>query len=268
VTPLAGWGGGPGQKQQATAGWLAALPVFEPHWQVLMSHGLATGWLQWGDTRYEFADAPFYAEKNWGGAFPRKWFWVQCNAWEGVPGLALTCAGAVRDLPLLRLTENVGLMGIHIPQALLDPAAPADSYVFIELMPTTGVLDWSVQPWGSWRITGRNRRWEASLVAECDPGAGTPLRAPTADRGLAAACKDTFAGRATLCVWDRTRPAGSGPVLKAMSTQAALETGGGPWFETWNARSEMKEPLRSATLLPVDVDAVRRVIPQWDPPGL
>jgi Tocopherol cyclase len=33
VEPLDGWGDSGGQ-QKATAGWLAALPVFEPHWQV------------------------------------------------------------------------------------------------------------------------------------------------------------------------------------------------------------------------------------------
>ena len=33
VKPQLGWGD-EGTKQKATAGWLAALPVFEPHWQV------------------------------------------------------------------------------------------------------------------------------------------------------------------------------------------------------------------------------------------
>jgi tocopherol cyclase len=92
VEPRAGWGGGPDKQQKATAGWLAALPVFEPHWQaragvatasdawltralthalsmhddqVLMSHGLATGHIDWAGRRYDFQDAPFYAEKNW-----------------------------------------------------------------------------------------------------------------------------------------------------------------------------------------------------------
>lgn len=32
VTPVDGWGSR-NSKQQATAGWLSALPVFEPHWQ-------------------------------------------------------------------------------------------------------------------------------------------------------------------------------------------------------------------------------------------
>lgn len=34
VQPLLGWGK-KGEKQRATAGWLASLPVFEPHWQVV-----------------------------------------------------------------------------------------------------------------------------------------------------------------------------------------------------------------------------------------
>ena len=40
IEPRLGWGGEWGvDKQYSTAGWLAALPVFEPHYQVLMAHG-------------------------------------------------------------------------------------------------------------------------------------------------------------------------------------------------------------------------------------
>ena len=35
------------------------------------------GWIEWGDRRFEFQDAPSYCEKNWGGSFPEKWFWVR-----------------------------------------------------------------------------------------------------------------------------------------------------------------------------------------------
>lgn len=62
--------------------------------QVLMAHGLATGWFEWGGRRLEFADAPCYAEKNWGGGFPSKWLWVQCNSFDGEPGASLTAVGA------------------------------------------------------------------------------------------------------------------------------------------------------------------------------
>ena len=30
-----------------------------------MSHGLASGYIDWGGRRYAFERAPFYAEKNW-----------------------------------------------------------------------------------------------------------------------------------------------------------------------------------------------------------
>ena len=40
--PVYGWGDTV-SKQKATAGWLAAFPVFEPHWQICMAGGLSTG---------------------------------------------------------------------------------------------------------------------------------------------------------------------------------------------------------------------------------
>ncbi|GFQ01987.1 tocopherol cyclase chloroplastic [Phtheirospermum japonicum] len=108
--PVYGWGNIE-SKQKSTAGWLAAFPVFEPHWQICMGGGLSTGWIEWDDKRYEFKNAPSYSEKNWGGAFPRKWFWVQCNVFKGADGeVALTAAGGLRQLPGLSETfENAAL---------------------------------------------------------------------------------------------------------------------------------------------------------------
>jgi tocopherol cyclase len=40
--PTYGWGNVQ-SKQKSTAGWLAAFPVFEPHWQICMAGGLSTG---------------------------------------------------------------------------------------------------------------------------------------------------------------------------------------------------------------------------------
>ena len=58
-----------------------------------MAHGRATGWIDWGGQRYEFEDAPSYAEKNWGGGFPDKWCWMQCDSFEGGGMSGITCAG-------------------------------------------------------------------------------------------------------------------------------------------------------------------------------
>ena len=63
-----------------------------------------------------------------------------------------------------------------------------------------------------WRIWGRNRRIEAVVEATCE-SSGTPLRAPTANTGLAPFCRDSFAGQVGVA-WDRAGsvevPPGSG----------------------------------------------------------
>ena len=91
VRPVAGWGNYPPlsssrnvndfasynehnresdrYRQFSTAGWLAFFPVFEPHWQITMAHARASGCINWNGTIYEFKDAPFYGEKNWGGCY-------------------------------------------------------------------------------------------------------------------------------------------------------------------------------------------------------
>ena len=58
-----------------------------------MAKGLASGHIRWGDKHYSFKDAPAYSEKNWGAGFPKKWFWVQCETFEGAPDVALTAVG-------------------------------------------------------------------------------------------------------------------------------------------------------------------------------
>jgi tocopherol cyclase len=71
-----------------------------------MAHGLATGWIDWNGKRYDFTNAPAYGEKNWGRAFPQKWFWLNCNGFNNEPDLALTqvvagekCCGGKNLLP-------------------------------------------------------------------------------------------------------------------------------------------------------------------------
>lgn len=303
IQPISGWGP-EGGSQKATAGWLSVLSVFEPHWQVLMSHGLATGWFEWGGKRYEFNDAPSYSEKNWGGGFPSKWCWVQCNSFDGYPGLSVTAVGARRMLaqgiPILGgIEEDVGMIGIHLP-----PSATMDGKgVFLELVPWAGEVEWNVEPWGRWYLEARCGEYEAILEATCQEKAGTMLRAPTISQGLAPFCRDTFFGKCRLRVWKRAsgsnagvamdgnggggggtispiggRKGGSGSlpsssgrqlVVDASTTTAALEVGGGPWWGPWSAKAAMKEPLRTLVQAPIDLGKIREVVPgPIKPPGL
>lgn len=120
--------------------------------------------------------------------------------------------------------------------------------------------------------------------------AGTVLRAPTANNGLAPHCKDTFFGKARLRIWrvnasgssgggwggssgssgrlDGPLPAGL-PLYDGSSDTAALEVGGGPWWAAWRAKAAMLEPFRSLVQLPIDAGALSRAIPDLlKPPGL
>jgi tocopherol cyclase len=70
----------------------------------MLARGAASGWVDWGGRRYEFTNAPVYAEKNWGAGFPKKWFWVQAAGFEGEPDAALTSVGG-HSAVLITLTQ-------------------------------------------------------------------------------------------------------------------------------------------------------------------
>ena len=299
-------------KQKATAGWLAALPVFEPHWQVLMAKGKATGWIEWGGddgeegeaggkNRYEFEGAPAYAEKNWGGSFPSKWWWVQCDALEVAKGgggagagagegrgssggngnggeneseseegsgtAAVTAVGAIRSLPGASVLpwlakEDVGVIGLHYGGR------------FFEFVPWRGQVSWEVAPWGHWRCRSSTSTHEVELDATC-AGRGTPLRAPTESKGLAVLCRDSFEGQLTIRLYEKEAARGRGDqegrklVVELHSKRAAVETGGGPWGETWAASAVMKQPFRSLVKASIDPVRLSGFLPaRWRPRGL
>jgi tocopherol cyclase len=212
VLPVHGWGQ-PRQPQQATGGWLSMLPIFEPGWQILMAHGLATGWIEWRGQRYEFTNAPAYSEKNWGRSFPAKWFWLNCNSFDRAEGLALTAGGGRRKV--LWATEEVGLIGIHYGDR------------FYEFVPWNSQMSWQVQPWGSWQMQATNQDFQVELLGTTDLPSIT-VQTPGAD-GLRSDCRDTLHGNIQLTL--RTR--GGELILEAQSNMAGLEVGGGPWDNIW-----------------------------------
>ncbi|XP_054797273.1 tocopherol cyclase, chloroplastic-like isoform X2 [Prosopis cineraria] len=204
--PVYGWGD-VGSTQKSTAGWLAAFPVFEPHWQICMAGGLSSGWIEWDGEMIEFDNAPSYSEKNWGGGFPRKWFWVQCNVFEGASGeIALTAAGGLRQIPALTENfENAALIGVHY------------GGIFYEFVPWNGVVNWEIAPWGYWFMSADNGRHVVELEATTeDPG--TVLRAPTAESGFSQACKDTCFGMLKLQMWERRYDGSKGKTKDCLDT--------------------------------------------------
>ena len=217
IQPVYGWGD-KNAAQQSTAGWLSFLPIFEPGWQILMAHGLATGWIEWNGKRYEFTNAPAYSEKNWGGAFPQKWFWLNCNSFDGEPDLALTAGGGRRGV--LWWMESVAMVGLHYQGK------------FYEFVPWNSEIHWDILPWGRWQMQARNEQYEIELTGTTDLP-GTRLRAPT-ENALIFCCRDTMRGQLHLRM--RSRHGGkSQTILEAKSSLCGLETGGSPWDKSWQS---------------------------------
>jgi tocopherol cyclase len=212
TVPVYSWGQ-PQQTQQATAGILSYLPIFEPGWQILMAHGLATGWIEWRGERYEFTNAPAYSEKNWGRSFPQKWFWVNCNSFDETVGLAITAGGGRRKV--LWMTEEVGLVGIHYRDR------------FYEFVPWNSQMSWQIQPWGEWRIQASNSEFRVELIGTTELP-GTMVNTPT-EKGLAMCCRDTLKGLLSI---DLQTLQGD-RIIKASSNNAGLEVGGDGWDRGW-----------------------------------
>ncbi|MBD2089124.1 tocopherol cyclase family protein [Microcoleus sp. FACHB-1515] len=213
IEPVYGWGD-VDKSQQSTAGWVSQFQIFEPGWQILMAHGWATGWIEWKGKRYEFDRAPFYSEKNWGGAFPQKWFWLNCNAFQDQPNLALTAGGGRRGV--LWWMESVAMVGIHYQGK------------FYEFVPWNAQVHWEIHPWGYWRMWAENAAYQVELFGTTDR-LGTILRAPTQD-GLQFVCRDTMNGQVILKLRDRSSQK---LILEAQSDLCGLEVGGIPWEEAW-----------------------------------
>ena len=217
---------------KATMGWLSYLPVFEPGWQILMAYGQATGWVEWQGQRYEFEAAPAYAEKNWGGSFPQRWFWLQSVTFERLSAfatdgtqlsdteidrpLSLVCVGAWRDV--LWWQEEVGMAAVHWGDRL------------IEFLPETSAIGWQISPWGSWQFQAETESDRITLEAWTDRPAAKVM-VPT-QQGMQFACRDTASGHLQLKLWRRV-----GEIwqlrLSASSSMAGLEVGGEPFALEW-----------------------------------
>jgi tocopherol cyclase len=259
VDPLCGWGDVDG-VQKSTGGWLSSYAVFEPHWQVTMADARATGRVVWNNKIYDFIDAPLYAEKNWGAGLPTKWYWTQCNSFDGYDQLSVTAGGGIRKIPFGR-QESLGMVSVHY------------NGKFYEAVPWTGTMKWKVATWGYWELEGRctfgERPFEVKIVYECDPAVtpGLVFRAPTANEGMVRFCRDTFVASTTLSLWElewnsqtKSYERQKGPPLidRATSSQGGAEVGGGPWWDEWKGESRLKQPIRFLLRVPVRIQRAQR----------
>jgi tocopherol cyclase len=81
-------------------GPFAYLPGMQCRHGVLSLWHSVTGYVQYGDQKFQFDGADGYIEKDWGGAFPDSWVWMQC----GDSHVTLMCAVASIPLKVTRFT--------------------------------------------------------------------------------------------------------------------------------------------------------------------
>lgn len=186
-------------------GWLSYVPVCEPYWQILSMHGLAHGQITWQGHTYTFANAPAYSEKNWGTSFPDRWYWLQCNSWQGQDGLSLVSTGAQRQI-----------LGKYSTVAMVGLWWQGQWYRF---MPDRSQIFCDIAPWGDWYITVVQGRYRLEIHGHTDR-APTPILVPI-DRAMQYKCRDTGRGQLKINLWRGNRR-----LLCAQSSLAALETGG------------------------------------------
>ena len=165
LQPQVGWG--TKERQYSTAGWLAAFPIFEPHYQVLMSKAHAAGHISiYNDDEkktYTFKNATAYLEKNWGGSFPSQWWWMQANTFANARDLTLTSTGGRRRLPLSSQEEEVALVGIHWKGDFLP----------------FSTVQWNVQ-WGKWNVFGQYEDYSVKLRGSANENCTrVPVDCPT-----------------------------------------------------------------------------------------
>ncbi|AQK69861.1 putative tocopherol cyclase, chloroplastic [Zea mays] len=181
---------------------------------------------------------------------------IQCNVFPGASGeVSLTAAGGLRKIGLGDTYESPSLIGIHYEGQ------------FFEFVPWTGTVSWDIGLWGLWKMSGENKTHLVEIEATTAES-GTALRAPTIEAGLVPACKDTCYGDLRLQLWEKKYDGSKGEmILDATSNMAALEVGGGPWFNGWKGTTVVNEVVNNIVGTPVDVESLLP-IPFLKPPGL
>lgn len=251
--PVLSWGER-NQKARCTATWVSRFPLFEPGYQILMAHGIATrGRVRYGGKTYDLTGARMYAEKNWGASFPSKWWWTQANAFQNHPDLSVTAVGAKRMITAWE--ETVGMVAIHLngqffefancklsDASTLPYASNEASTNTFRMQTGSSTMEWDVV-WGRWTARAMSKSgYEAVLLASTNEK-GVVVLGPTTT-GLSPTVRDEMRGSISITL---RAPDGSILLDDASCQTAQVEIGGGPWDsrERWKAQVGMlPQPLR------------------------
>ena len=182
------------------------VPGLGQYWHPYLLGARVDGDLRLGAARWSFGDARGYAEKNWGGGFPRRWWWGQASGVGGDDHACVAFAGG--DVRLGRLKLAPTALVARVGDEVLRFGAPF-ARVHSDLAD------------GAWRFRARSRRH--TIEVEADANGSVPHRLPVpvpAERRLVDGPAQHFTGHLRLSLRSGRRLTFAGE-----SRLAALERG-------------------------------------------
>ena len=182
------------------------VPGLGQYWHPHLLGARVDGELRLGDARWSFAGARGYAEKNWGGGFPQRWWWGQASGIGPDDDACVAFAGG---------DVRVGAVSLA-PTAIVVRAGDEA----LRLGPPFARIRSDVAD-GSWRIDARSARHAVSIEADADGSIPHRLPVPVpAERRVAGGPAQHFTGRLRL-----TLRTGRRLTFDGESQLAALECG-------------------------------------------
>ncbi len=185
------------------------IPGLNQYWHPWLLGGQASGTVVVGGSRWDFAGAQVYGEKNWGRAgFPNSWWWGQAQGFADAGACVAFAGGEVTAGPLR--TEVTGLV-VRLPDGkVLRLGNPVTSPVRADIGDE------------HWRLEGQSRGWRVTVDADAPLTAAHVLPVPlVGERRAVPGAIEHLAGRLTVRVSRQGRQVWAG-----QSSLAGLEHGG------------------------------------------
>jgi tocopherol cyclase len=109
-------------KAFAGGGLSSAIPFLTQYWHPCRLGGAATGTVGFGGAHWSFDNAALYAEKNWGPAFPERWWRVRARDFGGADVSVAFTGGLLQLGPISR---DLGRVVVRLGDRLIRIAPPA-----------------------------------------------------------------------------------------------------------------------------------------------
>ncbi|CAN8074357.1 unnamed protein product [Agarophyton chilense] len=215
-SPMLTWGTRGTSRHTST--WLSEFGIFEPGYQVLMAHGVITrGYIRCANKEVDVSGGLVYCEKNWGRSFPRRWWWVQANAFKDEPDLCILALGAVRNV--LFRSETIGMISVHYKGKMYEFAPWACEYV-----------KWDVDEWGSWKASAKALAGHEMIIEAYTKEPPVQVLGPSTG-GMVFNVRDCSRGELTATLKDKDGEI----ILDHIKCRNAQVEVGGEWDGRWVA---------------------------------